>query len=47
MLGVGGNLQQGLRRGTQQRALDNAGVLQRQSAEFIRKGKDHVEVFSG
>jgi hypothetical protein len=42
--GIGSDLEQGLRRGAQEKMVDNLRVLQSQRGQLLRQGKDQVEV---
>jgi hypothetical protein len=42
--GVGSDLEQGLRRGAQEKMVDNLRVLQSQRGQLLRQCKDQVEV---
>ena len=44
MLRIGRDGQQGLRSGTEQKAVHHAGVLQRGGNQLMRQGKDHMAV---
>src|SRR5689334_11508798 len=44
VLGIGSDLQQGLRRTLEQQVVQQPRMAQRQRVELFRKGEDHVEV---
>jgi hypothetical protein len=44
VLGIGGNLQKGLRTGAEQEVINDLLVLQRQMGELVRQGKDNVDI---
>ena len=43
MLGVPGDVLEGLGHGAKEQAIERAGVLQRQGPEVVRQGKDHMD----
>ena len=44
MLGVSGDVLEGLRHGAKEQAIEVAGVLERQGPQVVRQGKDHMGV---
>jgi hypothetical protein len=47
VLGIGGDLQQGLRGGVEENSVDHPRILQSDGADQFRDREDHVEILDG